>query len=544
MKKIIFIADYFIEHVVGGGELNNEECIRILTKKGYHIKKIQSRFITLNFLESHKDNFIILSNFVEMPLECIEALVVLDYIIYEHDHKYLKSRNPATYANFKAPDNEIINHSLYKNAIAVLCQSKFHKEIVQKNLNIDNIINLGGNLWSEESLATIEQNLEIEKRDCCSVMQSNIPHKNTAEAVKYCNYKNIKYELIADNNYKEFLRKLGSNSKFMFLPKTPETLSRVVVEARMMGCSILTNNLVGAAGEEWFKLKGKPLIDFMTKKREEIIQVIENSYNCSPPPKKHPIVSMITTFHEGEQYLENFLHNITTQTIFDKCELILIDAASPGKEKQIVEKYIKKHKNIIYKRLDNKEEITPCLNLGAQLSNGKYITFSFIDDIKRKDCVEILLKNIIASPGIDLVYGDVLQTKVPNETFENNSSDGVLFDHSRYEFSKENMIKCLPGPMPLWKRSIHDRCGFFDTDSDYSDDWEMWLRSVRMGCKFKKVNEIVGLYYAGGRSFQTEAVRQRQRREEAELFYKYSELFGNNFNKFKPYFDQFVGPRQ
>ena len=544
MKKIIFIADYFIEHVVGGGELNNEECIRILTKKGYHIKKIQSRFITLNFLESHKDNFIILSNFVEMPLDCREALVDLDYIIYEHDHKYLKSRNPATYTNFKAPDNEIINYSLYKNAIAVLCQSKFHKEIVQKNLNIDNIINLGGNLWSEESLGTIEQNLEIEKRDCCSVMQSNIPHKNTAEAVKYCNYKNIKYELIADSNYKEFLRKLGSNSKFMFLPQTPETLSRVVVEARMMGCSILTNNLVGAASEEWFKLKGKPLIDFMTKKRGEIIQVIEDLYNCSPPPKKHPLVSMITTFHEGEQYLENFLHNITTQTIFDKCELILIDAASPGKEKEIVEKYTKKYKNIIYKRLDSKEKITPCLNVGAQLSNGKYITFSFIDDIKRKDCVEILLKNILANPSVDLVYGDVLQTTVPNETFENNSSDGVLFDHSRYEFSKENMIKCLPGPMPLWKRSMHDRCGFFDTDSDYSDDWEMWLRSVRMGCKFKKVNEIVGLYYAGGRSFQTEAVSQRQRREEAELFYKYSELFGNNFNKFKPYFDQFLGAPQ
>ena len=139
-----------------------------------------------------------------------------------------------------------------------------------------------------------------------------------------------------------------------------------------------------------------------------------------------------------------------------------------------------------------------------------------------------------------MVYGDTLQTKIPNETFENNSSGGSLFNHSMYEFSRQNMIKCLPGPMPLWKKKIHDMCGFFDTDSDYTDDWEMWLRAVESGCKFKKVDEIVGLYYAGGRSFDSESINMKQRKEEAKLFYKYSTVFGENFFNFKPYFDQFI----
>ena len=101
------------------------------------------------------------------------------------------------------------------------------------------------------------------------------------------------------------------------------------------------------------------------------------------------------------------------------------------------------------------------------------------------------------------------------------------------------MIKCLPGPMPLWKKEIHDVCGFFDNENcDFADDWDMWLRVVSAGYKFKKVDKVVGLYLSGGRSQQGENLDQK--REEARLFYKYAHLFGYNFHKYKPYFDQFI----
>ena len=128
---------------------------------------------------------------------------------------------------------------------------------------------------------------------------------------------------------------------------------------------------------------------------------------------------------------------------------------------------------------------------------------------------------------------------VENETFDNNSSSGVLFEHSKYEYSRENMVKCLPGPMPLWKKSIHDKCGFFDDENcNFADDWDMWLRAVNNNCEFKKVNETVGLYLSGGRSQQSYNIEQIK--EEAKLFYKYKHIFGNNFLKYEPYFRQFL----
>ena len=108
------------------------------------------------------------------------------------------------------------------------------------------------------------------KRDAYSILESSIPHKNTMEATFYCTKKGLPYTLISSPEYKEFLSLLSANDKFLFLPKTPETLSRVVVEARMMGMKTIVNKNIGAAYEPWFALKGDKLIEYMAQQRIDI----------------------------------------------------------------------------------------------------------------------------------------------------------------------------------------------------------------------------------------------------------------------------------
>tara|TARA_R110000803_G_scaffold194716_1_gene257859 strand:- start:557 stop:1414 length:858 start_codon:yes stop_codon:yes gene_type:complete len=284
--KFVFIADFFANQVLGGGEINNEELIFILNKSGCEVKTINSGFVSPDFLEEHKSYNFIIANFVQLSEESKKALLKNKYIIYEHDHKYLIDRNPALFNDFLAPKEAIVNYELYSSAKAILCQSSFHKSIVERNLNLKNIISLGGNLWSEESLHLMEEISKNDKKESCSIMKSNIGHKNTSEAIRFCQAKNLDYELIEDKSYHNFLRKLGSNEKFVFFPKTPETLSRVVVEARMMGCSTITNNLIGATKEPWFEQKGSDLIKIIRKKREEIPQVVVEAFRENTPSDK------------------------------------------------------------------------------------------------------------------------------------------------------------------------------------------------------------------------------------------------------------------
>jgi glycosyltransferase involved in cell wall biosynthesis len=331
---------------------------------------------------------------------------------------------------------------------------------------------------------------------------------------------------------------MSVNEKFIFLPLSPETLSRVLVEARMLGCSISTNSLVGATSEKWFSLKGEKLIDFFINKREEIANTIEDIIQTSNKDKERPKISIISTFYKAETFLDEFLNDLTSQTIFKECELILIDSASPGNEKEIVSKYTSEYDNIIYKRYEELFPPTEGHNIAMKMASGKYITWAMIDDRKRKDNLEILYKTLEKNPDVDLVYGDCLVTNVKNEKFEDTKSI-IKSEHSIPEFSPENMVKCLPGPMPMWTRKMLNTVGFFNQENqNFCDDWEMWLRCVSHGFKFKKVNEIIGLYLQGGRSQLDNNIEQRK--EEAALFLKYGNLFGNNFNKFYPYFKQFA----
>jgi len=277
MNKIIFIADFFVEEVVGGGELNNDELVSLLRQKGYEVIKYKSRAIKPSLLETFDQNTsFIISNFIQLPEESKRVFESSKrYVIYEHDHKYVKTRNPAEYKDFIAPKDEIINYEFYKNALAVLCQSSFHANIVKINLGLDNIKSLGGNLWSTEALDLMQEISTKEKVPKYAIMDSTNWHKNTQGAIMVCNGNNWEYDLIPPSQYGDFLRKLGKNEKFVFLPKTPETLSRIIVEARMMGMSVVTNKLVGATKEDWFKLKGIELINIIKKKREQIPQMIE-----------------------------------------------------------------------------------------------------------------------------------------------------------------------------------------------------------------------------------------------------------------------------
>ena len=537
--KIVFVCDFFAEHVNGGGELNNEELINVLLSRKHSVEKKQSHLITEKYLATRKKCLFIIGNFINLsPYLRSKIAQDFQYIIYEHDHKYLLSRDPAKYKDFVAPPTDIINYRFYKNAKAVVCQSSFHENIMKKNLEIDNTVNVSGNLWSIEQFEYLKSFTKKKKNKKCSIMNSSIGHKNTARTVQYCNSKNKDFDLIQNLPPIDFLDKLSNNETFVFFPETPETLSRVVLEARMTGMSVITNNMVGATYENWFKMKGEELIEHLQGKREEIPNKIEEIFSKKKRFQPLKEISILTTFHKGEPLLENFLEDITQQTIFDKCELIIIDANSPGREKEIVEKYKEKYDNITYHRLDHNVPITECLNMAIKMSNSEYLTLGNIDDRRRKDCLEVLLANIKSS-NVGLVYGDVYQTAETNETYENNSSPHRLLEHSRFSFSKENMVKCLPGPIPLWKRIIHERCGFFDSENhNYADDWDMWLRAVDAGFVFKKVDEIVGLYYVGGRSQQQSNIKQRK--EEAKIFFKYGHIFGNRFNEFRGYFQQFL----
>jgi len=544
MKKIIFIADFFLEQGINGGaEICNDQLIKMFISDGYEVIKINSKQVTAEIIKSNQDNsFFIVANFMALAENCKKALEFSRYLIYEHDHKYVATNDPSKFVDMVAPQNQIINRQFYENAEVVFCQSKMHAEALEKNILSNNIINLGGNLWLDEKLDYLESLIGTTKSRKNAILYSNNKNKGMPQTIDYCNRNNIDFEYINPCAYEQFAKELAATERIIMFPQWMETFNRVIIEGRILGCKFTTNKLIGATSEPWFsEYKGKELIQFLKKKREEIYQTFVNVIESKPvnffTNIKVPKVSIITSLYKGEKYIEHFLNEVTSQTIFDNCELLILDADSPENEHLIINKYCNKYSNIVYKKLEKRLSVQETMNIGIEMSTGNLLTLWNVDDTRKHNALEILAKSLVVDNKVDLVYADSYQTTKENETYNSNSSQGNLYEHSRYEFSKENMIKCLPGPMPMWRKDMNDKYGLFNENLKFAGDWEMWLRAVSQGARFKKIEQVLGLYYYNPEGLSTSTEDSQKRfSEEREIFHEYSNLFGKNYEKYRGYF--------
>lgn len=231
--------------------------------------------------------------------------------------------------------------------------------------------------------------------------------------------------------------------------------------------------------------------------------------------KTKPRVSIITSVFNGDDFIKGFLEDIVQESIFDDCELILINANSPGNEEPIIKEYLEQYPNIIYVRLPSDPGLYGVWNIAIQMASADLITNANIDDRRNHCSCEIQAKALEEDPSVDLVYSDFLITYTPNQTFENNTYRWIL---TNLDFKPEHMCHCLPGPQPMWRKSMNEKYGYFDETFFSAGDWEMWLRAVSKGAQFKKIPDFVsGLFFDNPTGLSNNKEVQKKLRRDIEM---------------------------
>lgn len=236
--------------------------------------------------------------------------------------------------------------------------------------------------------------------------------------------------------------------------------------------------------------------------------------------------SSFCSFYKGSKFIEEYLYDVTKQTIFDEIEFIFLDCASPENEYNYIKPYLK-FPNIKYYKLDKDLGLYACWNKAIEFCTSDIIGNWNIDDRRAINGIEILVRRLEKKPEVDVVYGITYISQVANERYEDNTYQMIYpcLPHSFENLLKNNSPHC----MPLWRKNLHDRFGYFDESYISAADGEFWLRCAAGGATIELVNHPVGLYYDNptGRSTNPEHLQKCLK----EVYYirnKYMHYVSNN----------------
>jgi glycosyltransferase involved in cell wall biosynthesis len=233
---------------------------------------------------------------------------------------------------------------------------------------------------------------------------------------------------------------------------------------------------------------------------------------------KKPRATLICSIYNGEKFLHQFLQNILNQDCIEEIEVLLIDANSTDSTSNIISEY--KHSSIIYKKLAERLPVTDTLNIGINLSNSDIVSIWNVDDRRSNFSFKKQIEYIENNPLCDICYGYVAWSFKENESFEENSLNDI---YPCEIVTPESMMTCnSPHCLPVWRKNIHTKFGYFDNNYPTASDYDFWLRCLDNGARFDKIDEIVGSYYYNPNGLSTNS--QSSNLIEAEIIrekYKY-----------------------
>ena len=162
-----------------------------------------------------------------------------------------------------------------------------------------------------------------------------------------------------------------------------------------------------------------------------------------------PKVSAIVSAYFAADYLAGRLDNLFTQE--PKPEIVVI-CQRDSAEHKIIRNYAL---DVVLVLTDDIPTIYKAWNLGIEASSGEYLTNANSDDRLLPGALAKMSAILDGKPSYALVYGnqDIVTEIGGDPTGKFEWAEGGI----------EELLKgCFCGPMPMWRKSLHTKHGYFD----------------------------------------------------------------------------------
>lgn len=187
----------------------------------------------------------------------------------------------------------------------------------------------------------------------------------------------------------------------------------------------------------------------------------------------NPDVSVIITCHNLEAYLNDAIHSVRAQTCQQDIELIVLhDGCDKPLGTSADMTVIGRDKRGVAMRRDE----------GFRMSAGAHILFLDADDMLAENFLQECFKHIDAA---DIIYPNWLLwsywgDKSPQQNAWYNAPTKITASRL-YRFNQVVVTA-------LMHRDVYEDIGPFDSTLAMFEDWDLWIRALIHGYRFKRAN--------------------------------------------------------
>ncbi|WP_210486296.1 glycosyltransferase family 2 protein [Rufibacter aurantiacus] len=211
--------------------------------------------------------------------------------------------------------------------------------------------------------------------------------------------------------------------------------------------------------------------------------------------KNNPLVSIIIPNYNRASIINETLDSLIAQT-YNNWEAIIVDDGSTDDSIDIIQKYVCKDERFILVKRDRLPKgAQTCRNIGLNLSKGEYAIFLDSDDLLASHCIESRVEKMLVDLELEFAVfpmqvfinsiGDSSQVWM-YESFEDNYLSGFLFRPQ------------WPITSPIWKTESIKKINGFDESLSKWQDWDIHVRALIEGFKFKVYPNSVDCYCRRG----------------------------------------------
>jgi len=195
-------------------------------------------------------------------------------------------------------------------------------------------------------------------------------------------------------------------------------------------------------------------------------------------------VAAIVSAYYASIYIKGRVDDLLSQSINP---LVVVVAQRNSLEAQAVTQLHGSNRQVQLVLTEDIPTVYEAWNIGIKSCESEYVTNANSDDRLYPDALKIMSKMLDKNKDQALVYTDVDRVRSIGGTPEGQFvwAEGGL---------AELLNGCFIGPMPMWRRSVHAKHGYFNPEYKSAGDYEFWMRLAHGGEKFKHIHSVLGAH--------------------------------------------------